>query len=410
MRAAVRSVAARSVAVRRAGSALTIGAATSELSQIIALLRSVGGSLYMPGPTNRVAADGSGAPVVDGDVVGHVPDLVGSGNALTQATTANKPLIKRVPILGPELVVNGSGDNTAGWLCPDATVATVGGEFVLTAVNSAYPAMFRAFPTVVGKKYLVSGDMRNGTATTSIAVYPIPQQGAVYTRTETSTMTNRTCEFVATGTSTQVAASMRTTSAVVGSTAIFDNISVREIIGYRDVYTLGLDGANDYLMGATSAIQATDAGLFMACAIKSFRIPPGDNYLIGVGDAAILASRFGIVSPSSGRITVRFCGSNEIAYNITAPDVLTLGAPAVLTAWLVGSSLVLRINGVQVSEATIVQSASAWGQTAIGSRPNAVGSFVQGEYFGGVITSGVTTLAQAQKLEAYLAKLAGVAL
>lgn len=273
MRAAVRSVSARSVSVRRAGSALTIGAATSELSQIIALLRSVGGSLYLPGQTNRVAADGSGASVLDGDVVGYVPDLVGSGNALTQATTANKPLIKRVPILGPELVVNGSGDNTAGWLCPDATVATVGGEFVLTAVKTAYPAMFRAFPTVVGKKYLVSGDMRNGTATTSIAVYPIPQQGEVYTSTATSTMTTRTCEFVATGTTTQVAASMRTTSAVVGSTAIFDNISVREILGYRDVWTLNFDGVNDVLSSSAVSQWADDLIVMAVSSATSFAVP-----------------------------------------------------------------------------------------------------------------------------------------
>lgn len=244
------------------GVGIGVGLGTpSELSRIIALLRSVGGSLYLPGPTNLVAADGSGVSALDGDVVGYVPDLVGGGNAFTQATTANKPTLKRVPILGPELVVNGSGDTTAGWLCPDATIATVGGEFVLTAVNTAYPAMFRAFPTVVGKKYLVSGDMRNGTATTSIAVYPLPQQGAVYTSAATSSMTNRTCEFVATGTSTQVAASMRTTSAVVGSTAIFDNISVREILGYRDVYALNFDGVNDVL--SSSAVSQWDDDLIV---------------------------------------------------------------------------------------------------------------------------------------------------
>ena len=44
----------------RTGSALTIGAAQTQLAQAIALLRSVGGRMYIPGPTSRILAVGVG--------------------------------------------------------------------------------------------------------------------------------------------------------------------------------------------------------------------------------------------------------------------------------------------------------------------------------------------------------------
>ena len=67
--------------------------AVSELNQAIALLRSVGGRVYLPGLTSRVASDGSGAVPVAGDVIGFLPDRVPglTANAATQATTAAKP-------------------------------------------------------------------------------------------------------------------------------------------------------------------------------------------------------------------------------------------------------------------------------------------------------------------------------
>lgn len=121
------------------GVGIGVGLGTpSELSRIITMLRSVGGSLYLPGPTNRVSADGSGVSAVDGGVVGYVPDLVGSGNALTQATTANKPLVKRVPILGYAeryaLGFDGVSDSISG---TDRVAPTLTGGYTIICACAA---------------------------------------------------------------------------------------------------------------------------------------------------------------------------------------------------------------------------------------------------------------------------------
>lgn len=323
----------------RAGSALSIGVGGNELSKAIALLRSVGGRMYLPGLTSRVASDGSGGSPVAGDVIGWLPDRVSGVNATTQSTTGFKPKLIREPILGPELVVNGSGDNTAGWIYPDATVASVGGEFVLTAVNTTYPAIYRAFPTVVGKKYLVSGDMRNGTATTAIAVYPIPHQGAVYTGAATSSMTRRTCEFVATGTSTQVAAAMRTTTAAIGSTAIFDNISVREILGYTERYSLEFDGVDDYI-AAPSAATLSD-GLVMVWA--GARLSAATGRLLCLGEPTLVSAEMNISITDSSYVRAEVLQAGTFKkLSIAAGE---LGDVKVVAARLTSSSLSIRVNG-----------------------------------------------------------------
>lgn len=71
------------------------------IQQAIALLRSVGGRMYIPGPTSRILTDGTGAAAVAGDVIGYMPDRVTglTANAATQATTAAKPKLIR-EILG----------------------------------------------------------------------------------------------------------------------------------------------------------------------------------------------------------------------------------------------------------------------------------------------------------------------
>jgi hypothetical protein len=68
------------------------------LASALSLLRAKGGSLYLAGPANREASDGSGtAPDGIGtDPIGYVLDLASGTNKAVQPTTAAKPLLQFV--------------------------------------------------------------------------------------------------------------------------------------------------------------------------------------------------------------------------------------------------------------------------------------------------------------------------
>jgi len=439
MRAAVRSVSSRSVSVRRAGAALTIGAATSTLDQAIALLRSVGGRMYLPGLTSRVASDGSGAVPVAGDVVGYVPDLVSGGLgpellpafdftkwtpinnpvgvtqnswtmdatgggmrlpgtlvpgkrysvtitftttssslvlfadaaklpcvsgvpqtfvsdgtgffylrvstpgtttvsrielreviALAQDTTASKPLIKRVPILGPELVENGGFDSAASWVLNNG--ATVSGG-VLTLPQAGHASQFLPSATL-GKQYAITTSTDSGSAGNvflnvyigSCAAYGVFTSTAVAQKTVViAASTNRTLII-------------QQDPNAVGTSAI-TNISVREILGYTERYSLEFDGVDDY-MSASSAATLSD-GLVMVWSGRKLDASAQDR-LVALWDTATTTEAAISTTGAGVEVKLRVPGYGE--FSGAAAD-FSVGAVTTVALRITASTASIRVNG-----------------------------------------------------------------
>jgi len=315
----------------------------SELNQAIALLRSVGGRMYLPGLTSRVASDGSGAVPVAGDVIGFLPDRVTglTANAATQATTAAKPKLIREPILGPELVVNGDFSNgTTGWVANQASISVVNGELVVTATGSAYPQAAQQIATTVGKTYRLRGSGRNGTSTAGRFT---DSNGALSVSANLSaTMAAYTVDAVATGSNCLLSARVANT-AVVGQTAIFDNISVREIIGYTERYSLEFDGVNDVLVG-TAGPTLSD-GLVMVWAGSPQRTEPKGGRYADLWATDGTLQEFGLTALSSNRFDARLRVVGYGEFNLPHLDEFQLGSDYIVTILITATTLNIRVNG-----------------------------------------------------------------
>lgn len=113
-----------------------IGGGAGVQAQVIAMLDSVGGSLWVADPQYlALNSDGSGA-VTDGGVVGYVRDLCAAARHMTQATTAAKPLINQVSGKWA-LQFDGVNDQLSTTTLAASTAETIisAGKFDLGTVN-----------------------------------------------------------------------------------------------------------------------------------------------------------------------------------------------------------------------------------------------------------------------------------
>lgn len=258
--------------------------------------------------------------------------------AATQATTGFKPKLIREPILGPELMINGSGGNTSGWTPTRCTVASVGGEFVLTVSGAVLPNIKQTVSTVVGKSYRLTTSQRQGTTTFPVSADITGVAGTGKTNS-TTVMTQFSRDFIATSDSSVVSVFVDNTSAVVGSTAIFDNISVREILGYTERYSLEFDGVDDY-MAASSAATLSD-GLVMVWAGKQLSAAAGKRLLAGWDTTTL--NEFGIgTTATGGDVRLRVSGYSEFGA-LSLP--ISIGSATVITIKLTATNVSARFNG-----------------------------------------------------------------
>ena len=124
--------------------------------------------------------------------------------------------------LGPELVVNGTGESVTGWSTAlGASVSLVNGALRVTN-NTAHGRAFQSVPTVAGQQYRFSIDMPGGTAPRQVRV-GTTQGSANYLPIISSPGGSGT--FTATGTSAVI--TLMLPSETAGTYADFDNISLR---------------------------------------------------------------------------------------------------------------------------------------------------------------------------------------
>ncbi len=129
---------------------------------------------------------------------------------------------------GPNIVTNGTFDDTSGWAGVGATISSVAGRLFVTATASAAWAS-ASVVTIPGRRYVLTVDYESttgvaisaGTTSSGIDLYTTSRTGAV-----SGTLT---ASFVATTSTSYLL--LQTWPNGVGKTAYFDNVSVREMYG-----------------------------------------------------------------------------------------------------------------------------------------------------------------------------------
>lgn len=385
--------------IPRTGAMMRIGSPQTPLAQAIRTTKSLGGSIWVPGLDDWQNSDGTGAAAV-GAGLGMLRDDAGL-YPLTQATAANKPLLQRVPILGPELGQSGTGDNATGWIT-NSTLTVTGGAFVLTSTAASGTAYTRkAIATTAGVTYLMVVTQRRGTSVNSISTsFRDSSFRTIGSGLTNATTTNIVAQGVFVATTNTSYVSVAFSSAAVGETAYFDDISVREIVGYRNVYTANFDGLNDVMTSAAGwtlsdglAISWCGAGNSAAVARK-FRLRNADN------TSAIHFFSNGTQLTAS----VAVAGVNSPNVGVTR----ALGDVGIYSATLTATTLAIRRNGVvvqSVAHGLTLNSASLYA-----SLGGDVGStFANCNTYAAAVTMGATG-AQLLQIERGMASLAGVTL
>lgn len=351
MRAAVRSVSARSVSGLRAGSALTIGVGVADAyAKAANVLRPVGGRMFIASPQYAaINTDGTGA-ITNGSAVGLWRDYA-SGATLTQATAGKKLVARKVPILGPELVVNGDFSNgTTGWSVTSPTQASISsdsGELVVS-VTTGIAGVSQSLTTTAGRAYQITANVRRGTTSdVRLRANDGTFSGSILAETPAITNTTPTAVTItATAIGVTTVIHLRCNGA---GTGYFDNISFREITGYTQQWEFVSDGADDVLVG--SAGQTLSDGLVMVWAgkisgVKTARIMRLKN---AANNRALM-----LAQTADSQLTATLVGGTSTVF-AGLNSGYSSGENVVCSVVSRGGNLLLRKNGVLVATAPIGQ-------------------------------------------------------
>ena len=322
------------------------------------------------------------------------------GNHATQATTASKPTLTRVPKrLGPELVSNGdfSGGAT-GWAFAGGSIAAGVATWAGSAADLSQPISVN-----VGKDYAVTFAVTAYTAGAGVGIHngvgpfirgSLARRVAVGTYTEYLTAT-QSGNLIING----------AFSAAQG--ASIDNISVREVLEWS--YAVSFDGSNDSLALGSVPFQMSDDH----CVISGFVWNGGGSANKTVVEPAGTAT----TTPARAAQIGLEAGTNFIqAQWITdAPTVVAVkdstaavaGVPYVVSARAIGNNLVLRKNAVQKSTGAKPSGTATFSGATIGSRGIASNEFFQGQITAVVICKATVSDADLALMEKWIGSLQG---
>lgn len=276
---------------------------------------------------------------------------------------------------GPQLVTNGTFEvNTDGWSTVNgAVISAVGGKMQVLNNTAANGNAYQAITTVVGKTYLLTGqisDVTGGISPRIMAGTGISAGDLVSSQYSGSGTFNVRAVFVATGTTTWVNAIMNTTTS--GVYASFDDISVQEIpgnhatqttSGLRPIYQIDgtgrpyllFDGVDDFLITPTITPGTDKAQVFtgvrkLSDAATGIVVETSTNFNSFSGAVAIQAPNGALARYSfTSRGTAIATAATTNVYAAPITNVLTgIGDIAADTS-------IIRVNGVQAASVTTDQ-------------------------------------------------------
>ena len=291
------------------------------LQQAIAAIKRNNGTLfYVPQNFAGAWTDSAGTDPVNevADVIGLMTDCTGGSAVATQATTASKPLVSRVPKrLGPNLVSNGN-----------ITGLPAGGGVRFYSMTGAMT------PLAAGKTYLMTYTVSGYSGTGSVGIAGSAPAGIV----QTNNTANGSYRVVQTPTAGGAIVFYTTNT----NTANFSAIDVREVLEWS--YAMSFDGSNDSL---NTNITTGNEG--WVCAGVTFG--GADSALETVfhsGGDGVLKKGVWIVRVGSVSTNAIWCGvadgtSRAIAQQTT---VSLKSGPVVVDAGWTATSIFAAVNGL----------------------------------------------------------------
>ena len=333
--------------------------------------------------------------------------------------------------LGPELVTNGDFANgTTGWSAINgAVLSTSGGELVITANGASnFPGALQALTTVVGKTYEMFFTGRRGTSSSTVGMsmgnitpgYNLPFNGT------TSDLTVRII-FTATATTVTINPFIVGSPAAAG-TAIFDNISVREISGaiyasnnttaQKPILRRDANGRWFWEFSAASSqrlalsavpFQTTDDHFIAAGFQLQTTSPTSTRRIFDLGTSGATQETISAfqVGAGDGRLRFRWCGTNGVGNEINTPAALLADTQYVASMRRVGSSKQAWIDASTLGTNTNALGPSAFNLASIGMRSATASEFFDGFMYPQIWIKGAVTDEQATTLRRFIAAFQG---
>lgn len=373
------------------------------------------GFAYDPNDLTTLYQDAAGTiPVTAaGQPVGLMKDKSGRNNHAYQTVSASRPILKQTPILGNELVVNGDfSSGLTGW-------GAVGGASV-SITNSAIRVLNTGGGvTEQAQQSLWSGVTKEKTYAYSVNVKEIVGTPLILVETSTASLVNRPCNSVGTYTGVFTVPSDATSldirlraPTVASQYGVFDDVSVKEITGYRtDQNYLAFDGVDDSLQTANIDFTATDKVSLFAGVRKLSDASAGVVCELGPNVSAV-AGTFFITAPPSASAQISVASTGTVAQfvdatNLPAPISIVASASSDITA----NTLIIRVNGTQRMKNTASQGGGNYGnhQLFIGRRAEAALPF-NGHLYSLIGIGRLTSDSETIALEKSIAKNTGVTL
>lgn len=201
------------------------------------------GFFYDPNDLSTMYQDAAGiVPVTaQGQPVGLIRDKSGRNNHAAQTTSAARPILRSVPILGTEVIADPEFNDPSYWNVAASGTTSVSEGFARFNTAATGHNVNRGNAITLGKTYQLTftiSSISGGAIRPAISV----GTGAV-NFDNFNTAGTYTVVAVASGTSPAVQI-----TAIGNTTATVDRISVKEVLGYKTNNFIDYDGVDDKLI------------------------------------------------------------------------------------------------------------------------------------------------------------------
>lgn len=322
--------------------------------------------------------------------------IAAGGIPLTTTAPASSQYGIGVPVLGAELVTNGDFSNSSSWANPPNWSISGG---LLTATGAAnYTSSNQPIAVTAGKQYMVTYTLML-SAGSARAYFTGGTNAVGIERTASGTYSEQITANAGNNT-------LCLSSAGLGFTGSFDNVSVKEITGYKSLpnsYAWQLDGSNDVLALPGPLFQQAD-----------------DHCVVVAANPFLLDGTLRrLFTQENGSPTVCEIAGYNVGYTATwrddaavatsiATPAIPAGTPVVLSARKVGNTRALRNAGVQAGTDTKVLGPTTLGTVAyIGNRAAGDRQW-NGLIYPVIAIKGTVSDAELRVLEVAVASTAGV--
>lgn len=208
------------------------------------------GFFYDPNDLSTMYQDAVGTiPVTAAEQpLGLMKDKSGRNNHAYQTTSASRPIFQQKPILGSELVVNGDfSDGLVKWSSTSSNV--INGVLNIVSDGTAWRSAYQNINVTVGKTYLLTLRVNKSGSSDAFVTYgPLSNESSLNFRIyQSDGLVYRSAIFTATEAVHRIR--IQNGSATEGFTVTADDISLKEITGYRtDQNYIKYDGVDDKLI------------------------------------------------------------------------------------------------------------------------------------------------------------------